>query len=76
MLSLTRCSDDEFTCTDGACVPSTKRCDLRDHCSDGSDEDGCHNIVTPAGYRPNLPPPPVLTNSLTAPVEFVMQIER
>ncbi|XP_071537664.1 uncharacterized protein [Panulirus ornatus] len=75
-LSLTRCLDGKFTCSDGSCVNESQRCDLRNHCSDGSDEDGCHNVITPPGYRSNLPPAPVVQSHTTTPISLVVQIER
>ncbi|KAG7153331.1 C-reactive protein-like 1, partial [Homarus americanus] len=76
LLSLTRCMEGKFTCTDGSCVSESQRCDLRNQCSDGSDEDGCHNVITPLGYRSNLPPAPVLANHTATPISLLMQLER
>ena len=33
------CSEDEFTCKDGSCIPREKECDRRNDCKDESDED-------------------------------------
>ena len=35
------CRITEWTCNNGDCVFNNQRCDDRDDCSDGSDEDGC-----------------------------------
>ena len=43
-LTLSRCSPDEFTCTDGVCIPSGQRCDLVQNCDDFSDELGCDTV--------------------------------
>jgi hypothetical protein len=40
-LKLTGCGDDEFTCSDGTCVPIFARCDAKNDCSDNSDETNC-----------------------------------
>lgn len=37
----TACEEDEFTCTDGRCISSSRRCNREIDCSDGSDEKGC-----------------------------------
>ena len=35
------CSANEFTCGNGQCLDTSRRCDDRLDCSDGSDEEGC-----------------------------------
>uniref|UniRef100_A0A8U8BUY5 Low-density lipoprotein receptor-related protein 2 n=1 Tax=Geospiza parvula TaxID=87175 RepID=A0A8U8BUY5_GEOPR len=35
------CSSQQFTCSDGQCVPGAYRCDRVQDCSDGTDERGC-----------------------------------
>ncbi|GAA6077980.1 low-density lipoprotein receptor-related protein 2a isoform X1 [Tachysurus ichikawai] len=35
------CSSTEFTCSNGLCIRSAYRCDRRNDCGDGSDEQGC-----------------------------------
>lgn len=35
------CSDNEFRCQDGLCIPNNRRCDRRRDCQDGSDEIDC-----------------------------------
>ena len=34
-----RCSSEEFACGNGRCVPRSARCDQRDDCGDGTDEE-------------------------------------
>ena len=34
------CEDDQFTCLDGLCIPTSQVCDRLRDCSDGSDEAG------------------------------------
>ncbi|XP_030850190.1 prolow-density lipoprotein receptor-related protein 1-like [Strongylocentrotus purpuratus] len=40
-LALPPCTEDEFACNNGQCIPASKRCDFISHCHDSSDEDGC-----------------------------------
>ena len=35
------CSDSEFKCNNGKCIPRTDACNLNDDCEDASDEIGC-----------------------------------
>ena len=36
------CRDGEFTCvSNGQCIPETFKCNRRDDCEDGSDEENC-----------------------------------
>lgn len=37
-LNVEGCSQEEFTCGNGQCVPNYRKCDGRRDCSDGSDE--------------------------------------
>jgi hypothetical protein len=45
LLTLTKCSEDEFTCNDGSCQPLENRCDLKQDCEDRSDEKLCQKVV-------------------------------
>uniref|UniRef100_A0A8C9T919 Low density lipoprotein receptor-related protein 2a n=1 Tax=Scleropages formosus TaxID=113540 RepID=A0A8C9T919_SCLFO len=38
------CSSEQFTCTNGACIPRAYRCDRLPDCSDGADETGCRKL--------------------------------
>ena len=62
MLKLTGCKEDEFTCDDGQCVKTERRCDQvtgkESNCRDRSDEKGCKLIVLKdeEGFNKNIPP--------------------
>ena len=55
-LTLTPCSDDEFSCDNGICIPMNKRCNGKLECKDGSDEDNCDLVVFNNGYNKYLVP--------------------
>lgn len=57
ILTLTACSEGDFTCADGSCIPIESRCDLRVDCEDASDEEKCSKVSRPKGYLASLPPP-------------------
>lgn len=38
---LIRACDEEFSCSQGSCVPPDCVCDFRNDCGDGSDEEYC-----------------------------------
>ena len=59
MLTLTACSKDEFTCSEGSCVTMDKRCDGKEDCQDYSDESGCRPIQTFDGYDMFRVPHPI-----------------
>ncbi|XP_039439159.2 putative vitellogenin receptor [Culex pipiens pallens] len=47
------CSEEEFPCDNGSCVPKASRCNNSRDCSDGSDEVGCDYFLcrSPQWYR-------------------------
>ncbi|XP_063889374.1 uncharacterized protein LOC135116084 isoform X2 [Scylla paramamosain] len=62
-LTLSICRSDQFTCSDGTCIPLGNRCDLRIDCGDQSDEAQCSVVQLPKGYRNTIPPPPTKEGS-------------
>ena len=49
-MTMTACSDYQFTCQDGSCVSMKERCDRKIQCGDGSDEKDCTLVRLDAGY--------------------------
>ena len=56
-LILSSCSEDEFVCGDGQCIPSSERCSGAVACSDNSDETNCNFIAKPSTYDHLISPP-------------------
>ncbi|XP_069985729.1 uncharacterized protein [Penaeus vannamei] len=55
-LLLTACSEDEYTCGDGACISKHHRCNSVADCSDNKDEFSCSILSISEGYRRERPP--------------------
>ena len=55
-LTFSVCEGGMFTCDDGECIELTKKCNLEEDCSDGTDEIYCDNIDFSSGYRTSLAP--------------------
>ena len=53
---LTSCSQTEFSCSNGECVPMGARCDQVPNCRDKSDEKGCRMIVMADNYNNRIGP--------------------
>lgn len=45
LVIVSSCTDGEFSCTSGQCVPAPLVCDFKEDCEDGSDEEFCGMIV-------------------------------
>ena len=58
-LALTACTDEEFTCNDGLCLPLDLRCNGKPECKDNSDELECTIVIKDESYNKFLAPPPV-----------------
>lgn len=56
-LILTYCNTNEFTCSDGSCIPLNKRCNLQLDCDDHSDEADCLPLILPESYSNLIPAP-------------------
>ena len=70
-LTLHTCKPDkEFACDNGFCIIMEKRCDGRENCDDGSDEQDCSKIIIKPGYKKSLTPVPVSGNNLVVNISF------
>ena len=56
-LSFTTCGPDEFSCSNGVCIPLTYRCDNKLNCPDGADESLCDLVeMRSSSYMKDVPP--------------------
>ena len=74
-LTLSTCSQTEFTCSDGHCVALEERCDGKSDCKDRSDEEDCTAFTTSIGYNKLFGPPP-LKNQTKLLINVSISIEK
>lgn len=60
----TKCNENEFSCSDGTCLPKFARCNNTVECFDESDEESCDTTEKAKGYVTTKPPPPLKNDSL------------
>ena len=80
LLTLTGCSEEEFTCREGFCVAMEQRCDGVVDCRDKSDEVGCSKVVIESSYSRLIAPPPVGNRSravvrIAVTIHAILQID-
>ncbi|XP_076058656.1 uncharacterized protein LOC143035676 [Oratosquilla oratoria] len=73
VLSLSSCALNQFSCSDGSCIPFGSRCDLKFDCLDDSDESQCEIVNFPEDYRSKLPPRPV--SNLALPISINVSMD-
>ncbi len=58
------CAPDQFACSDGTCVTTTKLCDGRRDCAGGEDENGtnCYAVIVTPSPSPVTPIMPTSGN--------------
>ena len=80
-LTLSSCSDSEFTCSDGVCIDINKRCDNSNDCKDKSDEGNCARVKKKATYQRFIVPPTAIGSgkdkidvNISVDIESIMDI--
>ena len=56
-LMLSKCDENEYSCSDGSCIPILQKCNFVPDCWDGKDEDLCPilRFKNAEGYKSDLP---------------------
>ena len=67
-LTLHACASEQFACNNAFCIAMEKRCNAKEDCIDGSDEQNCGKLMLRQGYKKELTPIP--DNSLDVVVNF------
>ena len=57
-LTLHACKPEEFACNNAFCITMEERCDGKEDCKDGSDEQNCGKLILRQGYKKELTPLP------------------
>ena len=73
-LALTACTEEEFTCNDGLCLPLDLRCNGKPECKDNSDELECTIVIKDESYNKFLAPPPVVMRGRVDTVQINVSI--
>ena len=55
-LTLHACEPEQFACGNAFCIAMEKRCNVKEDCLDGSDEQNCGKVMLREGYKKELAP--------------------